>query len=106
MSDAFLKLCREVLRATDFIPSYEECSPHYQRVLDHIDAHLAERDDIAKTLGEFVADGGYNHIAMVQFLMETLKWPEIRTVAEARCAKEGNMYREVKHLVDVYEPVV
>jgi hypothetical protein len=105
MSDTFPRLCSEVLQATKFISSYEDCCPYYQRVLDYIEAHLAERDDITKVLGEFVVGGGYNHIALVQFLMETLKWPEIRTVAEVRCAQEGNMYREVKHLVDVYESV-
>jgi hypothetical protein len=105
MTDAFPNLCSEVLRATKFIASYEECRPHFQRVLDYIESHLAERDEIAKILGEFVVSGGYTQISLVEFLMSSLKWPEIRVVAEARCAQEGNMYWEVKHLIDVYEPV-
>ena len=103
--NAFLTLCNEVLHATGFISSYEECCPHYQRVLDYIIIHLDEREDMSKVLSQLVTDGGYNQIALVQFLMESLKWPEIRVVAEARCAKEGNMYWEVKHLIDVYNPV-
>jgi hypothetical protein len=102
MSQVFPELCNEVMRATKFISSYEQRCPHYQRVLDYIVSHSDQRDDIAKMLCGLIVDGGYNQIALVQFLMESLKWPEIKAVAVARCEREGNMYHEVKHLVDVY----
>jgi hypothetical protein len=105
MSDEFPKVCAEVLRDTKWIASYEECRPHFQRVLDYIHEHSSERDGIAKILGEFVDGGGYVQLSLVEFLMSSLKWPEIRVIAEARCAREGNLYWEVKHLLDVYEPV-
>ena len=105
MSQTFPELYSEVMRATKFISSFEQCCPHYQRVLDYIVSHPDQRDDISKLLCELVVDGGYNQIALLQFLMKSLKWPEIRVVAEARCEQEGNMYREVKDLVDVYDTV-
>lgn len=104
MSDTFPKLCNEVLQAAKFIASYEECRPQFQRVLDYIEGHLSERDEISKVLGTFVDRGGYTQVSPVEFLMSSLKWPEIKVVAEARCAREGNMYFEVKRLLDVYEP--
>ena len=105
MSDAFSKLCAEVLQATKWIASYEECRPHFQRVLNYIEGHLSQRDEISKILGEFVDGGGYSQISLVEFLMSSLKWHEIRVVAAARCAREGNMYWEIKHLLDVYDQV-
>jgi len=102
MPDTFLKLCDEVLRATKFISNYEECRPHFQQLLDYVVNHLNERDEMVKTLTKFVANGGYTEISLVQFLMESLKWPEIKLAAETRCAQEGNMYWEIKHLADVY----
>jgi hypothetical protein len=105
MPQMFPKLCAEVMQATDFTSSYEACCPHYQRVLDYIVAHPSESDEISKLLCGLVTDGGYNQIALVQFLMESLKWPEVRAVAERRCEQEGNMYWEVKHLIEVYGPV-
>jgi len=105
MSDDFSKLCTEVLQATKWIANFEECRPHFQRLLDYILEHSSERSEIAKILGKFVEDGGYTHISLVEFLMSSLKWSEIKTIAEMRCAKEGNMYWEVKHLLDVYDKV-
>src|SRR5688572_14422664 len=101
MSQTFRELCNEVIRATDFIASYEQCRPHFQRVLDYIVSHSDERTDIVAFLSQLVADGGYTEIALVQFLMESLQWPEIRAAAQSRSEKEGNMYWEIKHLVDV-----
>ena len=103
MPRTFPELCSEVTEATKFIVNYEQCCPHYQRVLDYILAHPDLRDDIAKVLCDLVENGGYHKIALVQFLMVSLKWPEIRVAAQARCNREGNMYHEVKQLVDVYE---
>jgi hypothetical protein len=103
MSHTFLQLCSEVLSATKFTPSYEQCRPHYQRVLDYIVAQPEERVDMIGFLSELVVDGGYSEISLVQFLMESLRWPEIRIAAESRCEKEGNMYWEIKHLIDVYD---
>jgi hypothetical protein len=51
MSDTFPKLCSGVLQATKFMADYEECRPHFQRVLDYVASHLDERDVMAKTLG-------------------------------------------------------
>ena len=105
MSDEFSILCADVLRDTKWIPNYEGGCPHFQRALDYIHGHSSERDEIARILGEFVEGGGYVQISLVEFLMSSLRWPEIRIIAEARCAREGNMYWEVKHLLDVYDPV-
>lgn len=104
MSEEFSKLCNDVLRGAKFITSYEECCRHFQRVLDYIGGHPEEREEIIEILSQHVTDGGYTEVALAEFLMSSLKWPEIRIVAEARCAKEGNMYQEVKRLVDIYGP--
>ncbi len=89
------------MRATNFTASYKMCSVHYQPVVDCIVSHPDERNEIVRTLSYFVENGGYNQIGLVQFLMEWLKWPEIKAAAQARCEWEGNMYHEVKHLIDV-----
>lgn len=104
MSDAFQKLCAEVLNVTKFVSSYEECCLHFQPVLEYIQTHLEERNKIAETLIQFVEKGGYAEVALLEFLMDSLQWPEIKAAAEKRCAWEGNMYNEVKHLVDVFRP--
>lgn len=102
MSQTFPELCVEVRRSTKFISYYEQCRPHYQRVLDFIVSHPEQREEVAALLCELVKDGGYTEIALVEFLMDSLRWPEVRDAAVARCEWEGNMYREVKQLVDVY----
>ena len=58
---------------------------------------------MAKAFSKFVTDGGYPEVSLVEFLMGTLKWPEIKIVAEARLAQEGNMYFEVERIVSAYK---
>lgn len=102
MSQTFSELCAEVIRSAKFVSDYEQCSPHFQRVLDFILSHPGQRDELTQILCEHVENGGYTEIALVEFLMGSLRWPEVRDAAVARCEREGNMYHEVKQLVDVY----
>ena len=110
MSDAFRQLCAEVDRATQTTVSLEQCRSHYQRVLAYIRAHPEERDAIAALLARHVRvgyeDGGLrSHISLVQFLMAALRWPEVRTAAEASFGDGGNSARarEMEELLRVYD---
>ena len=105
MPDAFHELCIEVGRATNFLHSLEECRPHYQRVLDYIVAHPEERDAMAAALsGSFYGRPGAAAAStyLLQFLMESLKWPEVRVAAEERSNDGGNSVPGLKDLLDVY----
>jgi hypothetical protein len=56
-------------------------------VLDYIVSHPDERDAMAAALAaSFYCRPGAAHasIYLLQFLMESLKWPEIRVAAEER----------------------
>jgi hypothetical protein len=92
MFQEFKKICLEVDAATKFLHSIEECRPHYQRVLDYIIAHPDERDSFAIALSNASSQTGKPgtvraDIYLLEFLMETLHWPEVKRAAEA-C--EGN----------------
>ncbi len=110
MSDAFRQLCAEIDRATQTTISLEECRPHYQRALDYVRAHPQERDEIASLLARHVSvgyvEGGLrSDISLVQFLMATLKWPEVRAAAEERFGDGGNASdaHEMQELIRVYD---
>ena len=105
MSDAFHELCTEVYRATKFLRSVEECRPHFQRVLDYIIAHPDERDAMAAALSASFYDrpgAASADIYLLQFLMESLKWPEVRAAAEERWNDGGNSVPEIKDLLKIY----
>jgi hypothetical protein len=107
MSDTFLKLCDDVERATAHIHSLEACHPHYRRVLDYIISHPAERDSMATALsGSLYGKPGSARasIYLLQYLMESLRWPEVRVAAEARLDDGGNHFHdtELKRLLDLY----
>ncbi len=115
MTDAFRQLCTEVHKGTVYEASYAKCCPQYQRVLDYIVAHPEEHDEIAtafsRRVREQCAMPGYHHpsgldcqIYLVQFLMQTLRWPEIKAAAEdAYHNGDGPGWNDVKHLLDIYE---
>lgn len=108
MPEAFLKLCDEVERDTASARNFVERRPHYQRVLDYIIAHPEERDELATALSRsfYPGEGAANaSIYLLLFLMESLKWPEVRVAAEHRYDDGGNhMYdSEIKRLLDIYE---
>jgi hypothetical protein len=110
MTDAFRQLCAEVHSATQTISSLEQCRPHYQRVLDYILTHPEERDEIATALSRLVRlgwqpDGLRSQIYLVQFLMETLKWLEVKIAAKDALIQGGPAWLEYKHLLDIYDPV-
>ena len=107
MSDAFHELCIEVDRATKFLRSVEECRPHFKKELDYILAHPDERDTMATALsGSFYDRPGAvtASIYLLQFLMESLKWPEVRVAAEERWNDGGNHFydAEIKQLLEIY----
>ncbi|HEY6166418.1 MAG TPA: hypothetical protein VI454_00170 [Verrucomicrobiae bacterium] len=107
MSDAFCDLCAEVERATAFLHELDKCRPHYQRVLDYINAHPEERDEMAAALsGSFYGRPGAARasVYMLQFLMQSLKWPEVRVAAEERWNDGGNHFYdcEMKSLLAIY----
>jgi len=103
MSVEFCKLCADVARDTKFLHNLEDCRPHYQKVLDYILAHPEERDELASALcgGSPRAEAS---IYLMQFLMETLKWPEAIAVAEARLNDGGNHFLdcEYRRLLEIY----
>ena len=105
MSDAFHELCLEVWRVTKYLHRVDECCPHYQRVLDYIVSHPDERDAMAAALsGSFYGRPGAAAAStyLLQFLMESLKWPEVRVAAEERSNDGGNSVPGLKDLLDVY----
>lgn len=105
MSDAFHKLCAEVASDTKSIHVLESCFPHYRRVLDYIVAHPEERDEMATALsGSFYGKPGSAaaSVYLLQFLMESLKWPEIRVAAEERWNDGGNSVPGIKDLLEIY----
>jgi hypothetical protein len=107
MSDAFQQICAEVERATRFLHTVQECRPQYQRVLDYIMTHPEERDSIASSLSGSLtgrSDAARASIYLVQFLMETLRWPEVRRAAEERFNDGGNAWyaHEIDSLLKVY----
>jgi hypothetical protein len=107
MSDAFRDLCLEVARDTKFLRELKDCYPHYQRVHDYIATHPRERDEIATGFaGSFYGKPGCvpADVYLLQFLMESLKWPEIKVAAEERLDDGGNHYgdREIQRLLDIY----
>ncbi|HEX3799278.1 MAG TPA: hypothetical protein VH413_11300 [Verrucomicrobiae bacterium] len=98
MFDDFSKLYEEVCAATKCLHDWKACHPHYQRVLDYIHAHPGERSQIAKILSR-----SFN-ICLLQFLMPTLRWPEIRIAAEERMKDGGNHFHDgdLKELLEIY----
>jgi hypothetical protein len=112
VTDTFRQLCTEVYKATVYEPSYEKCCLHYKRVLDYIVAHPEEHNEIAAALERRVraqcAMPGDPpdfdcQIYLVQFLMQALKWPEIKAAAEDGYNNgDGPGWIEVKHLLEVY----
>ena len=112
MTGAFHQLCAEVDRAAHTAVSLEPCHPHYQKVLEYILAHPEERDEIATALSRVVGrehqpGGTRGRIHLVQFLMESLQWPEIKAAAEERYDNGGHaLYgREIQDLLKVYDVV-
>jgi hypothetical protein len=109
MTKAFLEVCADVDRATQTIFHVEDCRPHYQRVLDYIVTHPEERDEIAHILSRhvrrgYVPGGIRSDMSLVQFLMETLKWPEVRAAAEEMFKiGDGQEWAKYKRLLDIYE---
>jgi len=108
MSDAFHTLCAEVARGTKFLRELKDCYPHNQRVLDFIVAHPKERDEMAAALSASFYDrpgSAAASIYLLQFLMASLKWPEVRTAAEQRWNDGGNHFHdaEIKQLLAIYE---
>jgi hypothetical protein len=107
MPDAFHILCAEVARDTKFLRELKACYPHYQRVLDYIVAHPEQRDKMAAALSGCFYDRPGAAIASVyllQFLMKSLKWPEVRAAAEERRKDGGNHFHdtEIKQLLEIY----
>jgi hypothetical protein len=105
MSDTFRKLCVDGYRDTQFLHDLKDCFPHYQRVLDYIITHPEQRDEMAAALsGSFYNKPGaaVAEIYVLQFLMQSLKWPEIREAAEMRWNDGGNSVPGIKDLLEVY----
>jgi hypothetical protein len=107
MSEAFRKLCLDVAHDTKFLHELKDCYHHYQRVLDYIVAHPEERDEMAAGLaGCFYGKPGCvaADVYLLQFLMKSLKWPEIKAAAEERWNDGGNHFWdcEIKRLLDIY----
>jgi hypothetical protein len=98
MSAAFTTLFKEVSGATKFLHTIEECRPQYQRILDYIHAHPDERASIASFLAE------HFDIYLLLFLMPSLRWPEVRVVAEARYNDGGNHFHDsdLRELLEIY----
>jgi len=98
MSAAFTTLFKEVSDATKFLHTIEQCRPHYQRILDYIHAHPDERDGIASFLAE------HFDIYLLLFLMPSLRWREVRAVAEARYNDGGNHFHDsdLRELLEIY----
>src|SRR5215471_12872116 len=97
MSEAFNELCTEVARDTKFLHLVADCYPHYQRVLDYIVAHPEERDEMATALSRNFYDSPGKapaSIYLLQFLMERLKWEEVKSAAEQRWNDGGNQYHQ------------
>src|ERR1700704_6362250 len=98
MSAAFSRLYDEVSAATKVLHTVEQCQLHYQRLLDYIQAHPDERETIARVLVR-----GFD-IYLLQFLMQSLKWSEVRAAAEERWNDGGNHFydTEIKQLLEIY----
>jgi hypothetical protein len=106
MSEAFHLLCAEVARDTKFLHNLKDCFPHYQRVLDYIVAHPEERDEMAAALSGSLYDkpgAAAASVYLLQFLMESLKWPEVRLAAEERWNDGGNSVPGIKDLLEMYD---
>ena len=74
-------------------------------MLDYTIAHPDERDAMAAALsGSFYGRPGAAaaDIYLLQFLMESLKWPEVRAAAEERWNDGGNSVRGIKGLLEIY----
>ena len=107
MSAPFLQVCQDVAKVTRYIQSFEQCRPHWQRVLDYIHSHPEERPSIVLALTRILteedgaAPGG---LYLLQFLMESLRWPEVKHAAE-NFTHDGNGWydAEVRHLLEVYD---
>lgn len=109
MSEAFLQLCAEVDGSARLLHSIEECQPHYQRVLDYIMEHPEERSFIARALTSVLTGetgAARASIYLLQFLMQSLQWPEVRLAAE-HFSFDGNAWydHEIQKLIRVYENV-
>ena len=106
METEFYKLCEEVDRSTRFLHNLKECEPHFQRVLDYILNHPADRDSIAHALSESLRgdDGVCSSVNLLQFLMPSLQWEEVRIAAERSINDGGNFWRvkEMQHLLAVF----
>src|SRR4051812_42201171 len=92
MSHSFFQVCEEVAQATKYIQSFEQCRPHYQTVLDYITAHPEEREAIALSLARILTeeDGAApGNLYLLQFLMASLRWPEVKHAAE-NFSHDGN----------------
>ena len=108
MADTFLKLCNEAINATKFVSLHEQWYPHYRPVLEYILVHPNEHDEMVDILCKYTAEGGNTEIFFLEFLMETLQWPEIKSAAETRLKHDGYLtshaYSQIEQLVDVYNP--
>ena|SRR5215468_4675180 len=98
MSEAFAKLYREVAASTRFLHTVAECTPHYQRLLDYIQTHPGERDNIGEVLVQNF------DVYLLQFLMPSLRWSEVRVAAERRRNDGGNHFydTEIRQLLEIY----
>src|SRR5579859_4252020 len=95
MCDTFQQLCSDVDIATRFTHLFEDRRPHYQRVLDYILAHPEERDAIAASLSHSLTGepgGARASIYLLQFLMESLHWPEVKAAAQEQFNDGGNAW--------------
>jgi hypothetical protein len=99
MSANFSKLYDDIRSATRHLHDLKECNPHYQRVLEYIQTHPEEHDEIAAALIQNF------DIYLLQFLMPTLKWPEVRIAAEQLFNDGGNHFHdnELKRLLEIYD---
>jgi hypothetical protein len=73
-------------------------APDSRRLLDYIHTHPDERASIAAALVQ-----GFD-IYLLQFLMPSMKWPEVRAAAEERWNDGGNHFydSEIKQLLEIY----
>lgn len=101
MSQTFSQLYKEVSDATKFLHTVEQCRPHYQRILEYIQAHLDERDSVATVLVK------HFDIYLLLFITPSLKWPEVRAAAEARYNDGGNHFHDtdLRELLEIYDTV-